>query len=121
MLGDYVCLAVGVPIIPKVFDGVEVRALCWPVKFFHSDLDKPFLHEPRFVHGDIVMLKQERDFPKLLPQSWKHRIIWDVIVCCCDEISFHWKGPSPNDEKQPQTIIIPPPPNFTVGTKHLDR
>ena len=28
--------------IPKVFDGVEVRALCMPVKFFHTDLDKPF-------------------------------------------------------------------------------
>uniref|UniRef100_A0A4W5PBT2 HIVEP zinc finger 2b n=1 Tax=Hucho hucho TaxID=62062 RepID=A0A4W5PBT2_9TELE len=27
------------------------------------------------------------------------------------------KGPSPNHEKQPQTII-PPPPNFTVGTMH---
>ena len=37
--------------IPKVFDGVEVRALCKPVKLFHTDLDKPFLHGPRFVHG----------------------------------------------------------------------
>ena len=27
------------------------------------------------------------------------------------------KGPSPNHEKQPQTII-PPPPNFIVGTMH---
>ncbi|KAK6322617.1 hypothetical protein J4Q44_G00074090 [Coregonus suidteri] len=56
--------------IPKVFDGVEVRALCRPVKFFHTDLDKPFLYGPRFV-----MLKQEGPSPKLLPQSWKHRII----------------------------------------------
>ena len=61
--------------IPKVFDGVEVRALCRPVKFFHRDLDKPFLYGPRFVHGIIVMLEQERAFPKLLLQSWKHRII----------------------------------------------
>ncbi|KAK6297583.1 hypothetical protein J4Q44_G00321660 [Coregonus suidteri] len=30
------------------------------------------------------------------------------------------KGPSPNQEKQPQTII-PPPPNFTVGTMHWGR
>uniref|UniRef100_A0A4W5PB89 N-terminal EF-hand calcium binding protein 2 n=1 Tax=Hucho hucho TaxID=62062 RepID=A0A4W5PB89_9TELE len=30
------------------------------------------------------------------------------------------KGLSPNHEKQSQTII-PPPPNFTVGTMHLDR
>ena len=30
--------------IPKVFDGVEVRALCRPVKFFHTDLNKPVLY-----------------------------------------------------------------------------
>ena len=39
-------------------------ALCRPVKFFHTDLDKPFLYGPRFVHGGIVMLKQERAFPQ---------------------------------------------------------
>jgi hypothetical protein len=34
---------------------------------------------------------------------------------------FTWtKGPSWNYEKQPQTIILPPP-NFTVGTMHLGR
>ena len=37
----------------------------------------------------IVMLKQERAFPKLLPQRWKHRIIWNVIVCCSVEIYLH--------------------------------
>ena len=61
--------------IPNLFDGVEVKALCRPVKFFHTDLNKPFLYGPRFVPGRIDMLKQERAFPKLLPQSWKHRII----------------------------------------------
>jgi hypothetical protein len=45
--------------IPKVFDWVEVRALCRPVKFIHTDLHKPFLYEPRFVHMDIDMLKQK--------------------------------------------------------------
>ena len=44
MLGD-----LAFKFIPKVFDGVEVRALCKPVKFFHTDLDKPFLFGPRFV------------------------------------------------------------------------
>ena len=62
-------------LISKVFDEVEVRALYRPVKVFHTDLDKPFLYATRFVHGGIVMLKQERAFPKLLPQSWKHRIV----------------------------------------------
>ena len=60
--------------IPKMFK-VEVRATCKPVKFFHTDLDKPFLYGPRFVHVGIVMLKQKRAFPILLPQRWKHRII----------------------------------------------
>jgi hypothetical protein len=60
--------------IPKLMDAVEVRALCRPVKFFHTNLDKPFLYGPRFVHWGIVMLKQEMAFSKLLPQSWKHRI-----------------------------------------------
>ena len=61
--------------ITKVFDEVEVRVLCRPVKFFHTDLDKPFLYGPSFVHRGIVMLKQKRAVCKLLPQSWKHRIV----------------------------------------------
>ena len=67
--------------IPKVFDVVEDRPLCRPVNFFHTDLNIPFLYVPCFVHGGIVMLKQERAFPKLLPQSWKHRIVYNAIVC----------------------------------------
>jgi hypothetical protein len=35
--------------IPKVFDGVEIKALCRPVKFFHTDLNKLFLYGPRFA------------------------------------------------------------------------
>ena len=49
--------------IPKVFDGVEVRTLCRPIKFFYTNLDKPFLYGSHFVHGGIVMLKQERGLP----------------------------------------------------------
>ena len=41
--------------ILKVFNGVEVMALCRPVKFFHTDLNKPFLYGPCFVHVGIVM------------------------------------------------------------------
>ncbi|MCI4382982.1 hypothetical protein PGIGA_G00021130 [Pangasianodon gigas] len=36
--------------IPKVFSGVEVRALCRTLEFFHSNLNTPCLHEARFVH-----------------------------------------------------------------------
>ena len=54
--------------------GAEIRAVCRPVKFFPTDLDKPFLYGPCFVHGGIVMLKQVGAFRKLLPQCWMHRI-----------------------------------------------
>ena len=61
--------------VPKVFDGVEVRVHCRLVKFFHTNLDESFLYGPCFVHRGFVLLKQERAFPKLLPQTWKHRIV----------------------------------------------
>jgi hypothetical protein len=58
-----------------VFEWVAVRALCRPEKLFHTNPNKPFLYGPRFVQGGIVMLKQEKAFLKLLPQSWKQRIV----------------------------------------------
>ncbi|MCI4387901.1 hypothetical protein PGIGA_G00079600 [Pangasianodon gigas] len=45
--------------IPKVFSGVEVRALCRTLEFFHSNLHTPCLHGARFVHRGIVMLEQD--------------------------------------------------------------
>ncbi|MCI4381499.1 hypothetical protein PGIGA_G00252490 [Pangasianodon gigas] len=44
--------------IPKVFSGVEVRALCRTLEFFHSNLHTPCLHGAGFVHRGIVMLEQ---------------------------------------------------------------
>lgn len=43
--------------IQKVLDGVKVRALCGPVKFFHDTLIKPYLYSPFFVSQDTVMLR----------------------------------------------------------------
>ena len=63
--------------IPTVFDGVEFRVLCRPVKFFHTDLNKPLLYGPHFVHRGIVMLKQERAFSP------------NVIVCCSVKLFLH--------------------------------
>jgi hypothetical protein len=63
---------------PKVFGVVELDPIY---------LDKPFLYGPRFLHWGFVI--QQWAFPKLLPQTWKHRIVWNVIVCCRVEISFH--------------------------------
>ena len=50
--------------IPKSFDGVEVRALCRPVKFFHTNLNKPFLYGPRFVHCQHCHAETGKGFPQ---------------------------------------------------------
>lgn len=44
-----------------VLDGVEVRALFRPVRFFQNKLGNPFLYGAGLVHEGIVMLKQKRD------------------------------------------------------------
>lgn len=38
---------------------------CRTVKFYHTKLGKPLLYGPFFVLGGIIMLKQEKVFPKL--------------------------------------------------------
>lgn len=43
--------------IPKVFRGVELRALCRPLDFFHTYLDKPCLCGPLFIYRGIIMLE----------------------------------------------------------------
>jgi hypothetical protein len=77
-----------------VFDGVEVRGLCNPVKFFHTDLNKLFLYGPCFVHWGIVMLKQESAFPQTVATTSLNTVA----------LRFPFTGikaPSPNHEKQP--------------------
>ena len=56
--------------------GLRSGALCRPVKLLNTDLEKTFLYGPRFVYRCIVMLKHERSIPKLMPQSWKHRVVY---------------------------------------------
>ncbi len=69
MLGDE-ALALEFQSIPKLLDGLEVRAQWRPVKFFHCKLRKPVIFS---CSGGIVMLKQEK--AKLLSQIWKHTIV----------------------------------------------
>jgi hypothetical protein len=66
MFGDYTWRAVGIPIHPNGVRWSCGHGFVQPVKFFHTNLDKPFLYGPHFVQRGIVMLKQERAFPKLL-------------------------------------------------------
>ena len=53
-------------VIPKVLNEVEDRALCEPVKLFHTKLIKPCLHSPYFASCSTVMLEQKRAFTQLL-------------------------------------------------------
>jgi hypothetical protein len=70
-----------------VFDGIEVRALCRPVKFFHTDLDKPFLYGPRFVHAGIVMLKQERTVPQTVARIY-------IYIYIFRQVALSWHLPN---------------------------
>lgn len=56
-----------------VFDTVEVRSLCRPVKLFHT---KVRFYVYCFVQSRGIMLK-------LLPQS-RHSIVNNITVCCSD-------------------------------------
>ena len=81
MLEEKTWLAVYALKIPKVFYRVEVRTLCRPVKFLHPKLAPPCLYGPCFVHWWAVMLEQGGAVPKLLPQSWEHEIVQNVLLC----------------------------------------
>jgi hypothetical protein len=80
-----------------VFDGVEVRDLWRPVKFFHTDLDKPFLYGSRFVHRGIVMMKQGRAFPNKVGSTESSRMLLYAVALIFPIIGT--KGPNPNHEK----------------------
>lgn len=80
MFGDKAWFTVSVPVHLKGVNSIEVRVCagffinslwCRPVKFFSSKPNK-----------NIVILKEEKIFPKVLPQSWKHTKVFS-------EISFH--------------------------------
>ncbi len=57
------------------------------------------LDEVGFVHEGIVMLKQEKVFPKLLLQSRKHAFIYNITVLCGIRMSLNWNGPIRNSLK----------------------
>ncbi|MCJ8748149.1 hypothetical protein PDJAM_G00161710 [Pangasius djambal] len=79
--------------IPKVFSGVEVRALCRTLEFFHSNLHTPRLHGARFVHRGIVMLEQKQLRPEAVDMS-KLRSFWHnnkVLIVMGSGLGFiHW-------------------------------
>ena len=74
------------------------------------------------MHWCKVMLEQEEAISKLFPQSWEHEIVQEISWYAeAFRVPFTGaKGPSPAPEKQSHTII-PPPPNFTLGTMQSDK
>lgn len=62
--------------------GVEVKALCRPVKFFHTKLGKPFFLDLALcTEALFVMLKLKKIF-KLLLQSWKNTVSFKISLSC---------------------------------------
>ena len=104
----------------RFFDGVEVRALCRPFKFFHTVRQTisvwTSLCAPGPCHAETVMGLPQTVATKLEVQN---RLVSLYAVALIFPYTGT-KGPSPNHEKQSQAII-PPPPNFTVGTMHWGR
>ncbi len=76
--------------IPKVLDHADVRALCRPVKFFHTKhLGDLFLTDLVLLHDGTVMSKQERSFsPNCCRRSWKHSI--KTLYAAASRFSWVW-------------------------------
>lgn len=70
-----------VQILQKVLDGVEVLALCRPVKVFHTKLRKLFLFKACFIHRDM-----QKDFVQTVATKLEaycglkyHCMLWHKI------------------------------------------
>ena len=120
-VGQFGLARMAIQIIPKVFDGVQVRALCSPVKFFHTDLDKSFCMDLVWCTGALSCWNSKGPSPNFCHRVGSTEMYRMSLYALALRIPITGtKGPSPNHEKQPQTII-PLPPNFTVSTMHSCR
>ena len=78
--------------ILKVLDLDEVRVLCGPIKFFCTGLIKPCLYCLCFLHwGTVTSQSSRKAPPELLPQSWKHNIVQNILVCWGIKTASHWR------------------------------
>ena len=74
---------------------------------FHTDLDKPFLYGPRFVHGGIVMLIQEMGFPNCCHKVGSSEPSRMSLYAVALRFPFTGtKGPSPNHETSPRPLFL---------------
>ncbi len=98
---------------PKIFYGVEIWRLARPLQDLEMLLTKPLLRCPGGVFGIIVMLKDPAMFNALADGrrfSLKISRYMAPFILSFTQIS----RPGPFAEKQPQSMMFPPP-CFTVG------
>ena len=95
-------------LIPKLFSGFEIRAMCRPLEFRYSKLIKPCLCAARVMHRGKVMMEWYRAFPKLLPQS---RIDFTLYMNWMVEPKA-WKTPPD---------LYPSSTKLYLGTRHSGR
>lgn len=100
--------------IPKMFNGVEIKALWTTLKFLHTKLIRLCLYGPRFVERSTDQLEQETVATKLEACSC-------LILCCSISITHSLETRSLIQTLKKPHTIIPSPPNFTVGTTHSSR
>lgn len=101
-----------------MFDQIPVWTLAGPFQNLHFLLVKPYFCWFGCMLWVIVMLKDE--VPLHLKFSYRslkvlcsHWIVFTIIS------SSATKAPVPDEEKQPQSIIVPPP-CFTAGTVDIN-
>ncbi len=100
---------------PKIFYGVEIWRLARPLQDLEMLLTKPLLRCPGGVFGIIVMLKDPATFHLQCPCWWKEVFTQNLTIHGPIHLSFtQISHPGPFAEKQPQSMMFPPP-CFTVG------
>ncbi len=103
---------------PKIFYGVEIWRLARPLQDLEMLLTKPLLRCPGSVFGIIVMLKDPATFHLQCPCWWFEVLRFSLkisrymapFILSFTQIS----RPGPFAEKQPQSMMFPPP-CFTVA------
>jgi hypothetical protein len=121
MWGIGIWIKVGVLIHPTgvLWDSDQDSGLASP--FLEPIVHKPVPYRFCFMTGSIVMLIQTTVITKLVFYIRQHAMGQNILY----PPAFRFpcsitRGPSPFHEKHPYTVM-PPPPNFTVGTTHAGR
>lgn len=66
------------------------------------------------------MMEEEEAIPKLFLESWEHKIGQNLSVEALSFFHWNWRAKSSSCKKKTYAII-PPSPNFTLGTMQSDK